>query len=188
MMEIRECGTGWPTSFEVKLNGGHWYEVFHQNELLAIFLSKEDAQRFIRNETIRREEEKLVFTLGPTPEQSMQGYIAEVQETYWRNYVDEQPPFRTTPISFVDDFGDEVGRNTPKYGINWESLPAGVTAKGWWSKALATKAFENDTGHRFDHAQGMCACGHTEITGVGTRCPITREDGLPEPDAIVETK
>jgi hypothetical protein len=58
MMEIRECGTGWPASFTVKLNGGHWYEVSHQNELRAIFLSKEDAQRFIRNETIRRESQE----------------------------------------------------------------------------------------------------------------------------------
>jgi hypothetical protein len=77
MMEIRECGTGWPASFTVKLNGGHWYEVSHNNELRAIFLSKEDAQRFIRNETIRREAEKPVVDTyyktwnGPEPDEAL---------------------------------------------------------------------------------------------------------------------
>jgi hypothetical protein len=63
MMEIQEIGP-------VYTNRGSYldcHEVLEQGQLRAIFLSKEDAQRFIRNETIRREEQGQFYMLPDYP-------------------------------------------------------------------------------------------------------------------------
>jgi hypothetical protein len=133
MMEIRECdGVKMVRAFEVSDDG----------QLRAIFLSKEDAQRFIRNETVRREEEKHPFyELGWYPENLMpcvpDADLASLMEAASKTYEkllasmaqeEEKPP---APDTYYKTW---IGREP--------SMPP--AAKRWWAKTFASKALDSD--------------------------------------------
>jgi hypothetical protein len=144
MTKIQEIGP-------VYTNRGSYldcHEVLEQGQLRAIFLSKEDAQRFIRNETIRREEQGQFYFLPDCPPGIMpkvpvadMASLMEASDKIYETLLNRC--LATVPMQHVPALDEET--SNPVF-----EPPGPLVISGW------------------------CVCG--------------REEDLPEPDAIVETK